>query len=47
MGISKGYVRIDVDETNTLQVRARNEFEEPDGAIFREFVIGVSDPERR
>ncbi|MDB5104992.1 MAG: hypothetical protein JWP91_2681 [Fibrobacteres bacterium] len=39
-GVEKGQVQIEVDETNTLQIRARNEFQEPDGIVFREFSVG-------
>lgn len=39
-GVEKGGVQIDVDETNTLQIRAKNSFEEPAGILFREFAAG-------
>ncbi|HKP94728.1 MAG TPA: Hsp20/alpha crystallin family protein [Fibrobacteria bacterium] len=39
-GVEKGEVRIDVDETNTLQMRARNAFQEPSGMVLREFAMG-------
>jgi len=39
-GVEKGQVQIEVDETNTLQMRARNVFKEPSGIVFREFVVG-------
>jgi len=39
-GVEKGAVQIDVDESNTLQMRARNGFEEPTGIVLREFSIG-------
>ncbi|MDB5048024.1 MAG: hypothetical protein JWO30_1095 [Fibrobacteres bacterium] len=39
-GVEKGQVQIEVDETNTLQMRAKNGFEEPSGIVFREFVVG-------
>ena len=39
-GVEKGQVQIEVDENNTLQVRAKNGFQEPEGAVFREFAIG-------
>ena len=39
-GVPKGQVKIEVDETETLQVRARNAFSEPSGAMFREWQPG-------
>ena len=42
-GVEKGRVSIEVDETNTLQVKARNSFKEPEaaagkgGILLREF----------
>ena len=39
-GVEKGRVKIEVDETNTLQVRAQNAFVEPIGGAYREFVVG-------
>lgn len=39
-GVEKGKVRIEVDETNTLQIKAKNGFEEPSGLLMREFAIG-------
>jgi HSP20 family protein len=39
-GVEKGNVEIAVDEDNVLQVRAKNGFEEPKGAVLREFRTG-------
>lgn len=39
-GVEKGNVHIEVDEDNVLQVRAKNGFQEPEGALFREFRVG-------
>jgi HSP20 family protein len=39
-GVEKGQVRIEVDEADTLQVHARNGFQEPGGALFREWSPG-------
>jgi HSP20 family protein len=39
-GVEKGQVQIEVDETNTLQIRAKNGFQEPPGILFREFSVG-------
>jgi HSP20 family molecular chaperone IbpA len=39
-GVEKGSVKIEVDETNTLQMQARNGFEEPAGILYREFEVG-------
>jgi HSP20 family protein len=36
-GVEKGGVQIEVDENDTLQVRAKNGFKEPDGGALREF----------
>jgi len=39
-GVEKGSVKIEVDETNTLQMRAKNGVGEPAGLLHREFEIG-------
>jgi HSP20 family protein len=39
-GVEKGDVQIEVDEDNVLQVRAKNTFEEPKGAVMKEFQVG-------
>jgi len=39
-GVEKGNVQIEVDEDNVLQVKAKNSFEEPKGAVLREFQVG-------
>jgi len=39
-GVGKGEVRVEVDESDTLQVHARNGFKEPGGALFREWSPG-------
>jgi HSP20 family molecular chaperone IbpA len=39
-GVEKGKVQIEVDEDNVLQVRGRNAFEEPQGAVMKEFQPG-------
>jgi len=39
-GVEKGNVQIEVDETNTLQIRAKNSFGEPSGILYREFMVG-------
>jgi HSP20 family protein len=38
-GVEKGSVQIEVDESNTLQVRAKNSFQEPKGALSKEFEV--------
>ena len=42
-GVPKGQVRIEVDETDTLHIRAKNAFTEPSGALFREWQPGDYD----
>jgi HSP20 family protein len=39
-GIKKGNVSIDVDENNTLTVKAKAAFDEPSGLIYRQFKTG-------
>lgn len=39
-GVEKGDVSIDIDETNTLQVRAKTKFREPSDIVFQEFEVG-------
>lgn len=39
-GVEKGSVRIEVDEENVLQVKAKNAFQEPGKALAREFHAG-------
>ena len=39
-GVEKGKVTVEVDESNTLQVRAKNTFKEPNGVLIREFFPG-------
>jgi len=39
-GVSKGDVTIQVDETDTLIIRAGNSHKEPDNVSFRQFRIG-------
>jgi|SRR5690606_26359303 len=39
-GVDKGGVSIEVDETNTLRIKAKNSFQEPENNLFREFEIG-------
>ncbi len=39
-GVEKGAVEIELDETNTLQIKAKGSVEEPKGLQFREFQIG-------
>jgi HSP20 family protein len=39
-GVEKGQVQIEVDEANVLQIRAKNEFQEPEGIDYREFEVG-------
>jgi HSP20 family protein len=39
-GVEKGGAQIEVDETNTLKVRAANGFKEPEGLDYREFEAG-------
>jgi HSP20 family protein len=36
-GVPKGSVQIEVDESNVLQIRAKSAFEEPQGALYREW----------
>jgi HSP20 family protein len=36
-GVEKGNVHIEVDEDNTLQIRAKHSFQEPSGPIYKEF----------
>lgn len=39
-GVEKGKVSVEVDEANTLQVRAKSSFQEPKGVLIREFFPG-------
>lgn len=39
-GVEKGNVSVEVDEANTLQVRAKSSFQEPKGVLIREFFPG-------
>ena len=39
-GVEKGNVKIEVDETNTLVIRARNSYTEPDGEKYTQYNIG-------
>ncbi len=39
-GVEKGGAEIAVDEDNVLQVRAKNAFEEPEGALMKGFQLG-------
>jgi len=39
-GVEKGNVQVEVDETNTLQIRAKNGLAEPSGILHREFLVG-------
>lgn len=39
-GIKKGNVSIDVDENNTLTVKAKSSFQEPAGLIYKQFNTG-------
>jgi len=39
-GVKKGDVSIEVDENNTLIVKAKNSFNEPEGVLYRQFSIG-------
>lgn len=39
-GVGKGDVRVQIDETNTLTIRAKNSHEEPQGAALRQYRIG-------
>lgn len=39
-GVKKGDVQIEVDETDTLQMRAKCDIKEPEGALFREWENG-------
>jgi len=39
-GVEKGNVKIEVDETDTLVIRAKNSINEPDNALVRQFDIG-------
>ena len=38
-GVEKGRTQIEVDENHNLQVRARNSFQEPKGAVYKEFEV--------
>jgi HSP20 family protein len=39
-GVEKGNVKIEVDETDTLVIRAKNSINEPDNVLVRQFGIG-------
>jgi HSP20 family molecular chaperone IbpA len=39
-GVGKGDVAIEVDETNTLVIRAKNTHTEPEGAVVRQYRTG-------
>jgi len=39
-GVSKGDVSVEIDETDTLVIRAKNSFVEPNGVILRQFNSG-------
>ena len=39
-GVDKGGVTIEVDETDTLVIRARNGWGEPEGAVLRQYRVG-------
>jgi len=39
-GVGKGDVSIQVDETDTLVIKAKNTFKEPEGVSIRQYTIG-------
>jgi HSP20 family molecular chaperone IbpA len=39
-GVAKGDVNIQVDETNSLIIRAKNSHSEPEGSVWRQFGVG-------
>ena len=39
-GVGKGDVKIQVDETDTLVIQAKNTFKESEGASFRQYRVG-------
>jgi HSP20 family protein len=39
-GVNKGDVTIEVDETQSLIIRGKNSFREPDNAVFRQYETG-------
>lgn len=39
-GVKSGDVSIDIDEKNTLTIRARTSFEEPEGLVSNQFRVG-------
>jgi len=39
-GVSKGDVTIQVDETNSLVIRGKNSFREPENAVLRQYNTG-------
>ncbi|MGD9202363.1 MAG: Hsp20/alpha crystallin family protein [Chitinispirillia bacterium] len=39
-GVGKGDVNIQVDETNTLIIKAKNTYKEPDNIVLRQYRIG-------
>jgi len=39
-GVGKGDVKIQVDETDTVVIQAKNTFKEPEGASLRQFRVG-------
>jgi HSP20 family molecular chaperone IbpA len=39
-GVGKGDVNIQVDETNTLVIKAKNTFKEPEGISIRQYHVG-------
>ncbi len=39
-GVAKGDVSIEVDETNTLSIRAKNSHKEPENPVIRQYRVG-------
>lgn len=39
-GVAKGDVNILVDETNSLVIRGKNSYKEPENAVFRQYRVG-------
>jgi len=39
-GVAKGNVVIEIDDTNTMCISAKNAYSEPEGAILRQFYTG-------
>jgi len=39
-GVKKGEVSIEVDESNALMIKAKSSYQEPEGAVYKQFNTG-------